>query len=533
MAEVNETALQRNADKLRAKTAGFTEPDGDPIAFGDISEGQYLRKQGSEIVGGNGPGSGSGAALSTATPQPTGTTGSAGAGEDASPDTHVHALGPHDHSGASGHGGNILASSVTGLATVATTGSYDDLSDRPSLSPDVSDVPFLVTTAQAGLSNEVVVGATPGGELGGTWPSPTVDASHSGSTHAATQAAAEATAATALSAHAAASDPHTGYAKESDLATIATSGLLANAAPAGVDKVLYVSHGGVVSELSLSATVGHVLQSAGAAVAPVFAVAQSLLGENAPSQITSNQNNYTFGGSAARVQRINSNAALTITGFSLSQADGYLLQIVNTGSFVITISHESSSSTTGNRVSTPTSTDYLLFPSFGALFRYSGTASRWLLVAGVMMPMPYLKLSMSAVQSVSNNTLVTISFDTKDKNWLWTPPTLPVTSVTAPYSGMLKVVPFDCDWGTPNNITGYRALAFSVNNGQASRFSAHPANPTTTANTSNTVQSGYHEQQVTAGDTIEIKVRQDSGSTLSPAIKQLTLSYIHVNGDLG
>jgi hypothetical protein len=57
----------------------------------------------------------------------------------------------------------------------------------------------------------VVVGATPGGELGGTWASPTIDASHSGSTHAATQSAAEATAAAALTAHGAAADPHPTY----------------------------------------------------------------------------------------------------------------------------------------------------------------------------------------------------------------------------------------------------------------------------------------------------------------------------------
>lgn len=58
-----------------------------------------------------------------------------------------------------------------------------------------TDATYLVTTADAGLSAEVVVGATPGGELGGTWASPTVDATHSGSSHAAVQAAAEATAA--------------------------------------------------------------------------------------------------------------------------------------------------------------------------------------------------------------------------------------------------------------------------------------------------------------------------------------------------
>jgi hypothetical protein len=62
-------------------------------------------------------------------------------------------------------------------------------------------VDYLVGTASGSLSAEIVVGTTPGGELGGTWASPTVDATHSGSTHAATQAAAEATAATALSGH--------------------------------------------------------------------------------------------------------------------------------------------------------------------------------------------------------------------------------------------------------------------------------------------------------------------------------------------
>lgn len=68
---------------------------------------------------------------------------------------------------------------------------------------------YLVGTAQAGLSAEIVVGSSPGGELGGTWGSPTVDASHSGSTHAAVQAAAEATAAAALAAHTGdASDAH-------------------------------------------------------------------------------------------------------------------------------------------------------------------------------------------------------------------------------------------------------------------------------------------------------------------------------------
>jgi hypothetical protein len=44
-------------------------------------------------------------------------------------------------------------------------------------------VDYLVGTASSALSAEIVVGTTPGGELGGTWASPTVDATHSGSAH--------------------------------------------------------------------------------------------------------------------------------------------------------------------------------------------------------------------------------------------------------------------------------------------------------------------------------------------------------------
>jgi hypothetical protein len=51
-------------------------------------------------------------------------------------------------------------------------------------SPAPVDATYLTTTSNSTLSAEVVVGATPGGELGGTWASPTVDATHSGTAHA-------------------------------------------------------------------------------------------------------------------------------------------------------------------------------------------------------------------------------------------------------------------------------------------------------------------------------------------------------------
>jgi hypothetical protein len=46
-----------------------------------------------------------------------------------------------------------------------------------------NDANYLIGTANSSLSAEIVVGTAPGGELGGTWASPTVDSTHSGSAH--------------------------------------------------------------------------------------------------------------------------------------------------------------------------------------------------------------------------------------------------------------------------------------------------------------------------------------------------------------
>ena len=48
---------------------------------------------------------------------------------------------------------------------------------------DLTGINFLVGTATGLLSAEIAVGTTPGGELGNTWASPTVDTTHSGSAH--------------------------------------------------------------------------------------------------------------------------------------------------------------------------------------------------------------------------------------------------------------------------------------------------------------------------------------------------------------
>mgnify|MGYP001596537497 CR=1 FL=1 len=70
----------------------------------------------------------------------------------------------------------------TGIsATVAGNKATITVSGGGGGAPTTAD--YLVGTANGDLSAEIVVGTTPGGELGGTWASPTVDATHSGSAH--------------------------------------------------------------------------------------------------------------------------------------------------------------------------------------------------------------------------------------------------------------------------------------------------------------------------------------------------------------
>ena len=62
-------------------------------------------------------------------------------------------------------------------------GAHSSNAEIGPLSAAPTTVDYLVGTASGALSAEIAVGTTPGGELGGTWASPTVDAVHSGSAH--------------------------------------------------------------------------------------------------------------------------------------------------------------------------------------------------------------------------------------------------------------------------------------------------------------------------------------------------------------
>ena len=58
-----------------------------------------------------------------------------------------------------------------------------DTIDNLSITGAPASADYLVGTANGSLSAEIVVGTTPGGELGNTWASPTIDTTHSGSAH--------------------------------------------------------------------------------------------------------------------------------------------------------------------------------------------------------------------------------------------------------------------------------------------------------------------------------------------------------------
>lgn len=94
----------------------------------------------------------------------------------------------------------------------------DQLADRLAA---VQAATVLVGAATGGFSAEIVVGTSPNGELGGSWTAITVDATHSGSSHADVAAYADGILAT----HAGASDPHAGYRLESADHSHQTTGL--------------------------------------------------------------------------------------------------------------------------------------------------------------------------------------------------------------------------------------------------------------------------------------------------------------------
>jgi hypothetical protein len=150
------------------------------------------------------------------------------------------ALSDHIADATAAHAASAISFTPDGsIAATTVQAAIVEVRDEAGGGGAPTDADYLVGTANGGLSAEIVVGTSPGGELGGTWASPTVDATHSGSSHAAVQAAAEATAAAALSAHLTdTADAHDASAISVDSTTLSGTGTDVQASLEELDNLL-------------------------------------------------------------------------------------------------------------------------------------------------------------------------------------------------------------------------------------------------------------------------------------------------------
>lgn len=104
----------------------------------------------------------------------------------------------------------------------------------------------------------------------------------------------------------------------------------------------------------------------------------TLSGDISPSQITSNQNDYSPTGlSTATVLRVNTDASRNLTGLA-GGADGRIAVILNIGSFNLVLKNADSGSSTGNRFAI--GADLTLGADQGVALIYDSTSSRWRLL---------------------------------------------------------------------------------------------------------------------------------------------------------
>lgn len=105
----------------------------------------------------------------------------------------------------------------------------------------------------------------------------------------------------------------------------------------------------------------------------------ALTGVIAPSQITSNQNDYNPTGIAsASVVNLSSDALRSLSGLA-GGAEGRVIVLLNTGSQTILLLNESASSTASNRFTL--GSDLAIGAKQAVILRYDGTASRWYVLA--------------------------------------------------------------------------------------------------------------------------------------------------------
>jgi hypothetical protein len=254
--------------------------------------------------------------------------------------------------------GNVAAGNVTGLASIATTGSAADITTGTLAAARLPTT--TVTSAAYGSASSVAtftVGAD--GRL---------TAAGSTAISIAASGISSGTIATARLASGTASES-TFLRGDQTWATISTYTL-----PAATTSTLggvIVGGGLSVSSGTVSANVASVAGRTGAVT-----ISHTDVG-NSPStltQFTAAQNNLSLG--TGGIVRISSSAAVNITGFAATSG-GDARMLSNVGSFAITLKHSDAASTAANRILCVGNADVVIAAGGSAVVYYDATDSRW------------------------------------------------------------------------------------------------------------------------------------------------------------
>ena len=93
-----------------------------------------------------------------------------------------------------------------------------------------------------------------------------------------------------------------------------------------------------------------------------------------PTTLSASVNDWSIG--IGDIFRVSASAAVNATGI-VAGTSGQTALLVNVGSFAITLKHQSSSSTSANRVTTPWAGDFVIPPGGSAVICYDGTSATW------------------------------------------------------------------------------------------------------------------------------------------------------------